>query len=360
MSLPTWAKGPVIGAIRPIRSSSAARDGALAAATSAAPDSNASKIRDWRKAMTVLPWRIRRPFCRDRADVDCTLKTTCAATLTSARLGRKPNGWATAEATGSAFKGPVHPCFADMARHSAEPRGCGIRWANHSIIPQEYCDGLGNARLYRPPHGKPRGLDGLCRPVSRHAARRQEPRHRHVPDGRQKAASGGARGRRRCPGLLRMGGRRRRRARRLCGQPRAPQGAVRARLPRARRRAQGARPDRAVRPRRQPAGNLPRRRDHHRSVQARPRHLRLPHRPARHGPCRAPLREDRRHPAVLPGHPRLPPQRLLHQAVLGLLLPRQSAPPQRGLHRVRARPAFTISWSRPAISTTSARATTSR
>ena len=86
---------------------------------------------------------------------------------------------------------------------------------------------------------------------------------------------------------------------------------------------------------RQPAGNFPRRRDHHRSVQARPRHLRLPHRSARHGARRAPLREDRRRAAVLPGHPGLPAQRLFHQAVRRLLLPRQSAPPQRRLHRVR-------------------------
>ena len=62
------------------------------------------------------------------------------------------------------------------------------------------------------------------------------------------------------------------------------------------------------------ARNLPRRRDHHRAVQARPRHLRLPHRPARHGPRRAPLREDRRRPAVLSRHPRLPAQRLLHSS----------------------------------------------
>ena len=124
-------------------------------------------------------------------------------------------------------------------------------------------------------------------------------------------------------------------ARRLRRQSRTPQGFVRARLPRARRRAQGPRPDRAERPGRQSARDFPRRRDHHRSVQARPRHLRLPHRPARHGPRRAPLREDRRHPAVLPRHPRLPAQRLLHQAVRGVFLPRQSAPPQRRLHRVR-------------------------
>ena len=81
------------------------------------------------------------------------------------------------------------------------------------------------------------------------------------------------------------------------------------------------RPDRAQRPGRQPTGNVPRRRDHHRPVQARPRDLRLPHRSAWHGPRRAPLREDRRRPAVLPGHPRLPAQRLLPQAVRGLFLP---------------------------------------
>ena len=112
------------------------------------------------------------------------------------------------------------------------------------------------------------------------------------------------------PGLLRLGGGGRSRARRLRRQSRTPQGFVRARLARARRGAQGPRPDRAVRPGRQPPRNLPRRRDHDRAVQARPRHLRLPHRPARHGARRAPLREDRRHRAVLPRHPRLPAQRL--------------------------------------------------
>ena len=82
--------------------------------------------------------------------------------------------------------------------------------------------------------------------------------------------------------------------------------AVRPRLPRARRGAQGPRPDRADRPGRQSPGGLPRRRDHVRSVPARPRHLGLPHRTARHGPRRAPLREDRRRAAVLSRRPRLP------------------------------------------------------
>ena len=52
-------------------------------------------------------------------------------------------------------------------------------------------------------------------PVPRHAARRQEPRHRLVPHGRQEAAPRGPRGRRRRAGLLRLGGGGRRRARRL-------------------------------------------------------------------------------------------------------------------------------------------------
>ena len=52
-------------------------------------------------------------------------------------------------------------------------------------------------------------------------------------------------------------------------------------------------PGRLQRSRRQPAGVLPRRRDRVRSVQARPQHLRLPHRPARHGPRGDALREPR-------------------------------------------------------------------
>ena len=61
-----------------------------------------------------------------------------------------------------------------------------------------------------------------------------------------------------------------------------------------------------------------------------------------------------------PRHPGLQAQRLLPQAVRGLFLPRQSAPPQRRLHRVRQDRHPSSDGRRPAISTTSARATTSR
>ena len=47
-------------------------------------------------------------------------------------------------------------------------------------------------------------------------------------------------------------------------------------------------------PGRQPARNLPRRGDDDRSVQARPQHLRLSHRPARHGPRGDAFRAHRR------------------------------------------------------------------
>ena len=105
-----------------------------------------------------------------------------------------------------------------------------------------------------------------------------------------------------------------------------------ARLARARRRAARQGPDRAQRSGRQPARNLPRRRDHHRSVQARPQHFRLPHRSARHGPCGDAFRAHRRGDDVLSGRARVQAQRLLAASVPGLLLPRQSAPSQ---HRVR-------------------------
>ena len=91
----------------------------------------------------------------------------------------------------------------------------------------------------------------------------------------------------------------------------------RARLARARRRAARQGPDRGQRSGRQPAGVLPRRRDRDRAVQARPQHLRLPHRPARHGPRGDALRAHRRGDDVLSGGARLQAQRLLAAAVPG-------------------------------------------
>ena len=104
------------------------------------------------------------------------------------------------------------------------------------------------------------------------------------------------------------------------------------------RRVQG--PDRVLRSARQPARSISRRRDRERSVRAGPRHLRLPHRTARHGPRGAAREEHRRRGAVLSRRARLPAQRLHAAAVPRLLLPRQSAPPLGRLHRDRhgARP----------------------
>ena len=89
-----------------------------------------------------------------------------------------------------------------------------------------------------------------------------------------------------------------RRARGAAGEGRHQGGA---RLARARRRAARQGPGRGQRSGRQPARVLPRRRDRVRSVQARPQHLRLPHRPARHGPRGDALRAHRRGDDVLPG-----------------------------------------------------------
>src|SRR5262249_35851923 len=63
-------------------------------------------------------------------------------------------------------------------------------------------------------------------------------------------------------------------------------------------------------PARQPARNLPRCADHHRSVQARPQHFRLPHRSARHGPRGDAFRAHRRGDGVLSERPRIQGQRL--------------------------------------------------
>ena len=109
----------------------------------------------------------------------------------------------------------------------------------------------------------------------------------------------------------------------------------RARRPRAGRRAARQGSDRAQRSARQPARNLPRRRNHSRAVQARPLDLRLPHRAAWPGPCRAQRRLARDHrPAdgVLPRHPRLPADGLLRPSFRRALPASQSAPSQPRLH----------------------------
>ncbi len=64
------------------------------------------------------------------------------------------------------------------------------------------------------------------------------------------------------------------------------------------------------RPDRQPARSVSRRRNRDRSVQARPLDLRLPHRPARHGPRRAHRRAARGRGAVLYRDPQLQADRL--------------------------------------------------
>ena len=136
--------------------------------------------------------------------------------------------------------------------------------------------------------------------------------------------------------------------------------AVVARHARARRRAARRRPDRVRRSGRQPARNLPRRRDRERAVQARPQHLRLPHRPARHGPRGAARQKHQRRDPVLSRRARLPALRLHDAAVQRLFLPRQSAPPLDRLHRDRPQRHASSDDASSSISTTSASATTSR
>ena len=169
------------------------------------------------------------------------------------------------------------------------------------------------------------GLQRIDKSRSTLAFRMDDRKQRLVVD-----ADGGAGHR-----LLRLGGRGRRRARRARGADRGRRHQGGARLARARRRAARQGPDRAQRSGRQPARNLPRRRDHRRSVQARPQHFRLPHRPARHGPRGDAFRAHRRRDDVLSGGARVQAQRLLAASVPGLFLPRQSAPPQHRLRRER-------------------------
>ena len=135
---------------------------------------------------------------------------------------------------------------------------------------------------------------------------------------------------------------------------------VDARHPRARRRTPRRRPDRLRRSGRQPPRNLPRRRDHERAVQARPQHLGLPHRPARHGPRGAARQRHQRRDPVLSRPARLPAVRLHDAAVQRLFLPRQSAPPFDRLHRDRPQRHAPSDGASCSISTTSASATTWR
>ena len=161
--------------------------------------------------------------------------------------------------------------------------------------------GIEGIGLHRDPRQEPGGLGGYgenssacsasTRAARRLAFRMDDRKQRLVVD-----ADGGAGHR-----LLRLGGGRRRRARRARRAARSSRHQGRARLARARRRAARQGPDRAQRSRRQPARSLPRRGDRDRSVQARPQHFRLPHRPARHGPRGDALRADRRRDAVLSG-----------------------------------------------------------
>ena len=119
------------------------------------------------------------------------------------------------------------------------------------------------------------------------------------------------------------------------GEAREGRRADRPRRARARRRTPRQGPDRARRSARQPARSLPRARDHHRAVSARPQHLGLPHRAARHGSRGAARQGHQRRGAVLSRRARLPPERLHGAAVQRLFLPRQSAPPLDRLHRDR-------------------------
>ena len=88
-------------------------------------------------------------------------------------------------------------------------------------------------------------------------------------------------------------------------------------------------------PGRQRAGGLPRAEKRRGAFCAGPADFGLPHRHARHGPCRAACEERRGLALVLPGCAGLPAQRLHPPPVQGVLLPSQSAPPQPGHDRDR-------------------------
>ena len=209
--------------------------------------------------------------------------------------------------------------------------------SNHHGNAGEYAHDRSSSGIHRGPRqetwrtGPPTArTSSACRSIDKS-------RTRHgLPHGRPQAAARGRCRRRAGHRLLRLGDGGRRRARRDRRASREGGHQGRARLARARRRAAGQGPRRLQRSRRQPPRVLPRRRGRLRSVQARPQHLRLPHRLARHGPRGDALRAPRRGDAVLPGDAGVQAVRLLAAAVRRLLLPRQR------------RAIIPSRWSRPA------------
>ena len=172
--------------------------------------------------------------------------------------------------------------------------------------------------IYRRPRQGPGRLGQLRPELPRPAAHRQEPLVAGVPHGRPQAAARGRCRRRAGHRLLRLGGRGRRRR------------SMRSRRGSKTTGTKVARGSRALADERHvkdlivandPAGNrlefFHGAADRVRSVQARPQHLRLPHRPARHGPRGDALRAHRRGDAVLSGGAGVQAQRLLAAAVPG-------------------------------------------
>ncbi len=216
--------------------------------------------------------------------------------------------------------GPIHPCG---FQHGVAFRRGGGPWykVGVTLIPQEKRRWAWKRWVTSVFARQSGGLDGLCRPVPGHAAGRQEPWARR-PSGWTTRSSASWSMRTRPTRQASSAGRWRMLPRSTPTRPIS--NAARCRSPAARGRSPRSARSRdrsAVGPGRQPARDLPRRRDHHRSVQARPRHLQG----FRTGPLgmgHAVLHCEKIGDILpfLPGHPGLQAQRLFHQAVRGLLL----------------------------------------
>ena len=179
-------------------------------------------------------------------------------------------------------------------------------------------------------------LDGLRHQLARHADGRAWQRLPRVPHGRPQPAPGrrSLAGRRRA--LLRLRGGGRGGARCAGGTAGAARHPGAARAGGAGGPALRARADQLRRSGRQPAGGVLGCGGGRRTVPSGAFDLRLPHRPAGHGPRRVPCEEHRRSARVLSRCAGLRRERLYPDAVPRLFPARQSAAPHRGADRDRA------------------------
>ena len=175
--------------------------------------------------------------------------------------------------------------------------------------------------------------------LPRHAAHRQDARLDGVPHGRPQAARHHRCRRRAGHRLLRLGGRGCGRHGGACREAGSRRREGRARLTRARRRAAREGPDRVSGPDRHAHRGVSRAGSREHAVHARPQHLGLPHRAARHGPCGAALRghraDDRllRRPARLPASATISCGRIRRASSTAIRAIIRSRSPRRGRTR---------------------------